>query len=107
VSVSDDDVRHVAALARLRFDDERVRALAGELNRILEHMDVLQQVDIRGASLDPDATHGLRFRDDVHNPIPLHREREAFAPSMRDGFFLVPRLATHGAAAADDDEGDA
>jgi aspartyl-tRNA(Asn)/glutamyl-tRNA(Gln) amidotransferase subunit C len=107
VSVSDDDVRHVATLARLRFDEERVRALAGELNRILEHMDVLQRVDIRVASLDPEATPGLRFRDDVHNPIALHRDREAFAPSMRDGFFLVPRLATHGAAATDDDEGEA
>jgi aspartyl-tRNA(Asn)/glutamyl-tRNA(Gln) amidotransferase subunit C len=107
VSVSDDDVRHVAALARLRFDEERVRALAGELNRILEHMDVLQQVGIGGASLDPDAAHGLRFRDDVPNPIALQREREAFAPSMREGFFLVPRLATHGAAASEDDEGEA
>jgi len=107
VSVSDDDVRHVASLARLRFDEERVRALAGELNRILEHMDVLQQVDIRGASLDPDATHGLRFRDDVQAPIALHRDRESFAPSMRDGFFLVPRLATHGTAATDDGEGEA
>jgi aspartyl-tRNA(Asn)/glutamyl-tRNA(Gln) amidotransferase subunit C len=107
VSVSDDDVRHVASLARLRFDEARVHALAGELNRILEHMDVLQQVDIGGASLDPDATHGLRFRDDVHAPITLHRDRESFAPSMRDGFFLVPRLATHDAASSDDGEGEA
>jgi hypothetical protein len=25
----------------------------------------------------------------------LERTLESFAPSMRDGFFLVPRLATH------------
>lgn len=105
MAVSEDDVRHVAALARLGLDGERVPSLVGELNRILEHMDVLQQVDIRGASLDPDATHGMRFRDDVPNPIPLRREREAFAPAMRDGFFLVPRLATHGTASGDDEEG--
>lgn len=96
----------MAALARLGLADDRVQSLVGELNGILEHMDVLQQVDIGGASLDPDATHGMRMRDDVPNPIALHGAREDFAPSMRDGFFLVPRLATHGTAESPDDEGD-
>jgi hypothetical protein len=27
--------------------------------------------------------------------IPLARARDAFAPKMADGFFLVPRLSTH------------
>jgi aspartyl-tRNA(Asn)/glutamyl-tRNA(Gln) amidotransferase subunit C len=106
VSVSDDDVRHVASLARLRFDDERVRALAGELNRILDHMEVLQQVDVRGIVPDTQSTHGMRLRDDVHRPIALHRDRASFAPLMRDGFFLVPRLATHDAAGTDGEEGE-
>jgi aspartyl-tRNA(Asn)/glutamyl-tRNA(Gln) amidotransferase subunit C len=106
VAVSEQDVRHVAALARLGLADDRVQALVGELNGILAHMDVLQQVDIGGASLDPDATHGMRMREDVPNPIALARAREDFAPSMRDGFFLVPRLSTHGATDCTDDEGE-
>ena len=97
----------MAALARLGLADAQVQSLVGELNGILAHMDVLQQVDIGGASLDPDATHGMRMRDDVPNPIELHREREQFAPSMREGFFLVPRLSTHGTTDSADDEGDA
>lgn len=104
MAVSEQDVRHVAALARLGLADDRVQALVGELNGILEHMDVLQQVDIGGASLDPDAAHGIRMRDDVPNPIALLRAREDFAPNMRDGFFLVPRLSTHGTAESADDE---
>ncbi len=96
----------MAALARLGLADDRVQSLVGELNGILAHMDVLQQVDIGGASLDPDATQGMRMRDDVPNPIALHRAREEFAPSMRDGFFLVPRLSTHGTAEGADDEGE-
>ena len=106
MSVSEQDVRHVAALARLGLADDRVQSLVGELNGILEHMDVLQQVDIGDASLDPDPSHGMRTRDDVPNPIALHRRREEFAPSMRDGFFLVPRLSTHGTAEGADDEGE-
>jgi len=38
---------------------------------------------------------GTPLRVDVGNQIPLARPREAFAPAMRDGFLIVPRLATH------------
>ncbi len=106
MAVSEEDVRHVAALARLGLSQPQVTSLVGELNGILEHMEVLQQVDIAAASLHRDVTHGLRMREDVPNPIALHRAREDFAPSMRDGFFLVPRVSTHGAADSADDEGE-
>jgi aspartyl-tRNA(Asn)/glutamyl-tRNA(Gln) amidotransferase subunit C len=110
MAVSEQDVRHVAALARLGLDAARVPALVDELNRILEHMEVLQQVPLPMASGVPADTAGLRVRDDVERPVPLEVPRDAFAPLMRDGFFLVPRLATHGAAGQSaptaDDAGD-
>lgn len=96
MSVTLDDVRHIAGLARLGLTDERAQSLVAELNTILEHMDVLSKVDTTG--IEPVAgvgAAGLPLRRDVGPPIPLAREREAFAPSMRDGFFLVPRLSTH------------
>ena len=110
MAVSEQDVRHVAALARLGLDAARVPALVDELNRILEHMEVLQQVPRPAAASVPADTAGLRLREDVVQPVPLERPRDAFAPRMRDGFFLVPRLATHGAAGQSapnaDDAGD-
>ncbi len=95
MSVTEQDVRHIAVLSRLALDDERIPALVGQLNSILEHMDVLQAVDVTG--IDPDGRVGDRapVRADVVAPIPLARPREAFAPACRDGFLLVPRLATH------------
>jgi aspartyl-tRNA(Asn)/glutamyl-tRNA(Gln) amidotransferase subunit C len=51
----------------------------------------------------PDAP-GAPWRDDALAPDPLARPREAFAPSARDGFFLVPRLASHGALGASAEE---
>lgn len=95
MSVSPDDVRHVARLARLGMDDGRIPALVTELNGILAHMDVLQQVDISGVPLMP-STAAMPLRDDALPPDALQRDRAAFAPRARDGFFLVPRLATHG-----------
>jgi aspartyl-tRNA(Asn)/glutamyl-tRNA(Gln) amidotransferase subunit C len=35
------------------------------------------------------------LRTDEGPPIPLALPKESFAPAMRDGFFIVPRLATH------------
>jgi aspartyl-tRNA(Asn)/glutamyl-tRNA(Gln) amidotransferase subunit C len=96
VAVTLDDVRHIAALARLGLTGERAQSLVAELNTILEHMDVLSKVDTTG--IEPVAgigAAGLPLRPDVGPPIALAHQRETFAPSMREGFFLVPRLSTH------------
>ncbi|HEY7878104.1 MAG TPA: Asp-tRNA(Asn)/Glu-tRNA(Gln) amidotransferase subunit GatC [Gemmatimonadaceae bacterium] len=96
MAVTRDDVMHIASLARLAIGEERVPELVSQLNAILAHMEVLQQVDTSGVSVG--AAVGLErmpLREDAGPPIPLLRPRESFAPEMRDGFFLVPRLATH------------
>lgn len=96
MAVSLDDVRHIAALARLGVAEARLPALVTELNQILEHMAVLQQVktaDVSGT--DGVGAAGTPLRTDVGPAHPLERSRESFAPAMRDGFYVVPRLATH------------
>ena len=110
MSVSEHDVRHIAALARLGLEPERVPALVAELNGILAHMDVLAKVDTSVVeAVEGVGAGGMPLRADGGSPDALARPREAFAPEMRDGFFLVPRLATHVASpdVASDDEGDA
>lgn len=96
MAVTRDDVAHVAELARLALDDARVEELVRELNGILSHMDVLRRVDTEG--VEPTAgvgDAGTPLRPDEGPPIQLDRPREKFAPAMRDGFFIVPRLSTH------------
>jgi aspartyl-tRNA(Asn)/glutamyl-tRNA(Gln) amidotransferase subunit C len=102
MAVTRDDVAHVAELARLALDDARVNELVRELNGILAHMDELRKVDTEG--VEPTAgvgDAGTPLRPDVGPPIPLERSREDFAPAMRDGFFIVPRLSTHEDAVED------
>ena len=96
MAVTVDDVRHIAALARIGLTDERARALVDELNTILRHMDVLAKVDAGDApAVAGVGASGTPLRADAGPPMPLAHDRESFAPSMRDGFFLVPRLSTH------------
>ena len=102
MAVSEDEVRHVAALARLGIEPERIPTIAAELNGILAHMDVLSKVDTSSVgAITGIGAAGTPLRVDGGNQIPLARPREAFAPAMREGFLLVPRLATHEDAGAD------
>jgi len=96
VAVTIDDVRHIAALARLGLPEQRAGAIVNELNTILAHMDELAKVDTAGVQEAIGVgAEGLPVRKDLGPPFPLARSLDAFAPSMRDGFFLVPRLSTH------------
>jgi len=96
VSVTRADVLHIAELARLGVDAARADALTNELSAILSHMEVLSQVDIgavaTGASTE---TTGTPLRPDAGVTPLMTGTIASIAPAMRDGFFLVPRLATH------------
>lgn len=103
MSVTVDEVRRIAALSRLAVAPEREPTIAAQLNGILGHMDVLRRVPDDAASVD-DTTPGMRLAADAGPAVALTRGPEKIAPEFRDGFFLVPRLATHGAAADELDE---
>lgn len=96
MAISEDDVRHVAALARLGLEPDRVTLLARELNGILAHMEAIAAVEARQGIVDAGLPRGgMWLRPDEGPQLPLAAPRESLAPEMRDGFFLVPRLATH------------
>ncbi len=101
MAVSERDVRHIAELGRLALPAERVPSLVAELNGILRHMDVLAKTSTDG--VDPVlgvGAGGMRLRADDGDPYHLGVARDTFAPEMRAGFFLVPRLASHAAGSA-------
>lgn len=94
--VTIDDVKHIAALARLGLTEERATAVVGELNTILSHMDALAKVNTAGVQEAIGVgARGLPARGDDGPAIPLERSLDTIAPTLRDGFLLVPRLSTH------------
>lgn len=99
MSITRDDVKHVASLARLAMTDERAEQFTAQLNTILGHMSVLARVDT--GRLEPVTGVGAEaapLQDDHGPSVKLDRPIEEIAPNTRDGFFLVPRLSTHEAA---------
>ena len=102
MAVTQADVLHAAELARLTVAPERLDHLVSELNGILAHMDVLEKTDtsaIESNVMLP--VESTPLRSDSSGPLPMLTSRESFAPSMRDGLFIVPRLSTHEGAGND------
>ena len=96
MAVTPDDVRHVAQLARMGIPEAELAVYVSQLNGILGHMEVLQQVKGASAAETADAAReGMRTRADEPGAVKLEIPREQFAPQIKGGFFLVPRLATH------------
>ncbi|MDQ2986752.1 MAG: Asp-tRNA(Asn)/Glu-tRNA(Gln) amidotransferase subunit GatC [Armatimonadota bacterium] len=93
MSISLDELKHLADLARLRLSDGEFDAMQSDLNRVLDHFEQLRSLDLTGIEFATHAT-GLRsiWRDDI--PI-LGIERAAAlfgAPEVQAGLFLVPTI---------------
>lgn len=97
MSISPEQVRHVALLARLALTDEQVAAIGDDLNSILGHIDTIQQLDLDG--VEPTA-HPLETvnstRADVVKPC-LPRELALLnAPDSDGTAFVIPQIVGPG-----------
>jgi len=91
--VSNDQVRHIAKLARIAMSDEEIERLAPELNNILGWVEQLGEVNIDGVEpLTAVIDQKLRLRDDVVTDGNIRDEVLANAPEAHHGFFAVPKV---------------
>jgi aspartyl-tRNA(Asn)/glutamyl-tRNA(Gln) amidotransferase subunit C len=93
MSVSSDQVRHIAKLARIAMSDEEIERLVPELNNILGWVEQLGEVDTNGVEpLTAVIDQKLRLRDDVVNDGDIRDDVLANAPDAQHGFFAVPKV---------------
>lgn len=93
MSLSSDEVRYIASLARLDVSDEEVQRLAPQLSRILEYAEKVGEV---AAEDVPPTSHPYPLanvtRDDEVQPSLPRDELLAQAPEVEDDRFAVPRI---------------
>lgn len=93
MTISSDDVRHVARLAELAVEESELERLTAQLDRIVRYVAQLQELgDLDGAPPFLPGPAETPLRPDEVRPAPLARPPAAFAPEFTDGFFVVPRL---------------
>ena len=93
MSVSTEQVRHIAKLARIAMSDEEIERLAPELNNILGWVEQLGEINTDGIEpLTAVIDQKLRLRDDVVTEGNIRDEILANAPEAQHGFFAVPKV---------------
>ena len=93
MSITLDEVRHVARLARLELDEAEVFSLQGELNALLGHFADIQGVDT--SHVEP-KSHAVALQnvwsEDVVRPSMSREQALRNAPVSRAGLFVVPMI---------------
>jgi aspartyl-tRNA(Asn)/glutamyl-tRNA(Gln) amidotransferase subunit C len=93
MTITRDEVAHLARLSRLALSDAELDGMAGQLDAIINAVARVAQV----AAVDiPPTTHAVPrtnvFRPDEVRPSLTPHEALAAAPAAEDGRFRVPRI---------------
>lgn len=95
MSLSLDEVRRIAVLARLKLSPQEEQVFQGQLSAILDYVEQLNELDVSG--VEP-MTHALAagdrppLREDVVRPSLEPAQALANAPAREDTCFKVPRI---------------
>ncbi|MBU5354594.1 Asp-tRNA(Asn)/Glu-tRNA(Gln) amidotransferase subunit GatC [Paenibacillus silvae] len=93
MSISNNDVQHVARLARLNLTAEEEQTLTGQLNAILKYAEKLNELDTE--HIEP-TTHVLHVsnvmrEDETKESLAIEQVMHN-APEEEDGQFKVPAV---------------
>ena len=93
MKVTRDQVRYIATLARLRFDPAEEEEIAGQLTRILDYVDKLNELDLTDVA---PMSHVLDLFNIVRNDLAesrISREQAlSNAPDADESYFRVPKV---------------
>ncbi len=98
--ISEDDVRHIAKLSRLKLDDDQVAFFAGQLSDVFGYISKLGELDVENVQPMPhptDMTNKLRA-DNPTDGMPID-EALRNAPASDPPFFKVPKVLGEGGGA--------
>ena len=91
--ISEEQVRHVAGLARLGLTEEEIGEMGGQLDAILDSIEKIRELDLADT---PPTANPLNLsnilRPDEPRPELPRETALAPAPDAEDGLFAVPRI---------------
>jgi aspartyl-tRNA(Asn)/glutamyl-tRNA(Gln) amidotransferase subunit C len=95
VPVTIKEVKHIAELAKLKFSHEELESYTGQLNKILEYIEKLNELDTDNVEPLSHPVEGYNvFREDELKPSVSREEALKNAPDSTDEFFKVPKVIT-------------
>ena len=93
MSLTPDQVKRIARLARLEIGEDAVEAVGNQLNGIFSLIEAMQAVDTRGVEPMAHAQDlGQRLRADRVVETDRRADFQAIAPETEAGLYLVPQV---------------
>ena len=93
MSLSTDDVKRIARLARIETNDAEAQATQTQLNSIFDLIATMQAVDTAGVSPMAHAQEVYqRLRAAVATETDRRAAFQAIAPAVENGLYLVPKV---------------
>ncbi len=93
MTIDEKTVDEVAHLARLELSGEEKQAMIKDMNKILDFMDKLNEIDTTGVEPLVYMTDTVNsFRDDVVKQEITHEEALKNAPKHDENYFLVAKV---------------
>lgn len=93
MALTDDDIDKIARLARLKPTAEEKRRLLSDLNKILEYMEIIDEIDIEGVEeMSHTALRETPFREDVVKTGLSQKDAILNAPKTQNGLFVVSKI---------------
>lgn len=89
MTVDDEDVRHVARLARVDLDDDETERFTDQFADILEYFEALD--DVPSVEPEPDLANVMRA-DEIESGL-TQAEALRNAPETEDGYFKGPKVS--------------
>jgi aspartyl-tRNA(Asn)/glutamyl-tRNA(Gln) amidotransferase subunit C len=93
MSLSPDDVKRIARLARIETSDAEAQATQAQLNSIFDLIATMQAVDTAGIAPMAHAQEVYqRLREDTVSETDRHAAFQAIAPAVEMSLYLVPKV---------------
>ena len=93
MSLTPDDVRRLARLARIAIDDDDSAVVLERLNAVLGLVDQMRAVDTRGVEPMAHAVDvAQRLRPDEVREGDQRQLYQSVAPAVEEGLYLVPKV---------------
>ena len=93
MSLSIDDVKRIAKLARIRVSEDEAAGYQTQLNGIFGLIEAMQAVDTAGVEPMSHAQDlAQRLRPDAVTEPDRRQAFQAIAPQVEDGLYLVPKV---------------
>lgn len=90
MSVTEEDVRNVSRLAKIRVDDTQISNIQESLNKILNFVDQLKEVDC--SSIDDSIEYSTSMHERADIDMPCDKAVMNNAPSKDCNMFVVPKV---------------